>query len=68
MRKRIVVAASAAMLALSSLGVGVALLPECDMEDGSTISGFEPVCVWRGGANRVGARYVLVHGVEVARW
>lgn len=68
MRKRIVVAVSALVLALSSLGVGVALLPECGMEDGSTLSGFEPVCVWHGGQNRHGSRYVLVDGVELFRW
>lgn len=67
MSRRVVSALLALVLALSAV-VAVASVPECAMEDGSTMSGFEPVCVWHGGQNRHGSRYVLVDGVEVFRF
>lgn len=67
MSKRVVSALVALALALSAV-VAVASVPECAMEDGSTLSGFEPVCVWHGGSNGQGLRYVLVDGVELFRW
>ena len=66
--KKLTITLAGIALAVTALVVGASQVPQCEFEDGSTDFGYQSVCVWTGGANRVGAHYVLVNGEKVVEW